>query len=80
MSRKHAHRADNAPASRRYVRSVVQHARDEIISAIMHSRPVPAEPGVSWQTTMMSDNLSRTVGPDLVQARLDRYVARKDDA
>ena len=39
MSRKHAHRADNAPASRRYVRSVVQRARDDIISAIVHTRP-----------------------------------------
>ena len=37
MSRKHAHRADNAPASRRYVRGVVQRARDDILSAIVHA-------------------------------------------
>ena len=54
MSRKHAHRADNAPASRRYVRSVVQRARDEIISAIVHERaaavPFPVQPGetIKW--------------------------------
>ena len=42
MSRKHAHRADNAPASRRYVRSVVQRARDDILSAIVHA-PETAE-------------------------------------
>lgn len=38
MSRKHAHRADNQPVTRRYVRSVVQRARDEIISAIVKTR------------------------------------------
>ena len=42
MSRKHVHRADNQPVTRRYVRSVVQRARDEIISAIVNSQPEPA--------------------------------------
>ena len=43
MSRKHVHRADNQPVTRRYVRSVVQRARDDIISAIIHA-PETAEP------------------------------------
>ena len=62
MSRKHPHRADNAPASRRYVRSVVQRARDEIISAVVHS-----EASVPWQwddeiAAPSSERLRRAVG------------------
>ena len=37
MSRKHAHRADNRPVTRRYVRSVVQRARDDILRAIVNA-------------------------------------------
>lgn len=47
MSRKHPHRAGNQPVTRRYVAGVVRRARDEIISAIIHSEP---EPLVSWST------------------------------
>jgi hypothetical protein len=44
MSRKHAHRADNQPVTRRYVRSVVQRARDEIVSAIVNGyQPWPRD-------------------------------------
>ena len=39
MSRKHAHRADNQPVTRRYVRSVVQRAKKDIIAAIVHGQP-----------------------------------------
>jgi hypothetical protein len=44
MSRKHAHRADNQPVTRRYVRSVVQRARDEILSAVVNGyQPWPRD-------------------------------------
>lgn len=44
MSRKHAHRADNRPVTRRYVRSVVQRARDEILSAVVNGyQPWPRD-------------------------------------
>jgi len=36
MSRKHAHRADNRPVTRRYVRRV-QRARDDILRAIVNA-------------------------------------------
>ena len=39
MSRKHKHRADNRPASRRYVQHVVQAAKAEIIVAMFHATP-----------------------------------------
>ena len=67
MSRKHAHRADNAPASRRYVRSVVQRARDEIISAVVHSGDARDAWGVV-QLAMIDppppERLARYVGDD----------------
>ncbi len=49
MSRKH--RADNQPVTRRYVRSVVQRARDEILSAVMH-QPQPIQPSMVTFTTV----------------------------
>ena len=51
MTRKHAHRADNAPASRRYVRSVVQRARDDILSAIVHAPETPEPVGHMFMVT-----------------------------
>jgi hypothetical protein len=54
MSRKHAHRADNQPVTRRYVRSVVQRARDEIISAIV-GRPVASPSG--WVSFTTADEI-----------------------
>lgn len=41
MSRKHRQRADNRPVTRRYVARVVQRARDDIISAVVHGSPTP---------------------------------------
>lgn len=40
MSRKHRHRAENRPVTRRYVMRVVNRARDEILSAIIHGRQI----------------------------------------
>ena len=86
MSRKHAHRADNAPASRRHVRSVVQLARDEILAAVVHSRPSQAFIASSWPVSV-SDNVARYTGlgaigtisvdDPQVQARLERYAGPK---
>ena len=85
MSRKHTHRADNAPASRRYVRSVVQRARDEILAAVVHS-PSQAFIASSWPVSV-SDNVARYTGlgaigtisvdDPQVQARLERYAGPK---
>ena len=84
MSRKHAHRADNAPASRRYVRSVVQRARDEIISAIVYSPKPLVEPSrasrqaaiakAEWEDLATISANGVTITPE----RLARYVG--DDA
>lgn len=38
MSRKHRHRADNRPVTRRYVLRVVTRARDEILAALIHTQ------------------------------------------
>jgi hypothetical protein len=65
MSRKHAHRADNAPASRRYVRSVVQRARDDIIAVMIHSPLATVEPDGSWGVRPPPpERLARYVGDD----------------
>lgn len=73
MSRKHAHRADNQPVTRRYVRSVVQRARDEIISAIVH-QPRPIEGCLATISTADEHYVWAEI-PDAVrtQARLTRY-------
>ena len=62
MSRKHAHRADNAPASRRYVRSVVQRARDDILSAIVHG---PAAEITGIIPFLPPGSATRVTGPSL---------------
>ena len=83
MSRKHAHRADNQPVTRRYVRSVVQRARDEILSAIVHVAPTPS-PGLVFTTADETHTWAAPFVPDpfiggtergRVQSRLDRYVS-----
>ena len=74
MSRKHAHRAGNQPVTRRYVAGVVRRARDEIISAIVHSRSAEPEPMfLGWWPTVRTDGL---VGP--TPERLERAVNGKE--
>ena len=47
MSRKH--HAVNQPVTRRYVRNVLQCARDEIISAIVHDHDARDEGIIPWR-------------------------------
>jgi hypothetical protein len=64
MSKKHHRRNETQPATRRYVLRVVQRARDDILSALIHATRAPET---------MDEYLARQIEP-LPEERIERAV------